>query len=162
MEVVLDREELYQDVWSRRPSAVARKYCVDEGDIRRACFVLNVPRPERGYWAKLQRDDAPPVPPLPQKSGASTYTCRGYYNASKGTTSKPTKPAPIASKPERPVASSASGPKYITLHEWAEVRFSKIPHPNTLCRWVQNGYIQPRPMKVGRQWFVKPDAEYVD
>jgi hypothetical protein len=45
MDVVLDREELYRDVWSKRASAVARKYGLDEGDIRKACFALDVPRP---------------------------------------------------------------------------------------------------------------------
>jgi predicted site-specific integrase-resolvase len=40
--------------------------------------------------------------------------------------------------------------------------FSKIPHENTLRRWVHHGHIQPQPKKVGKSWQVKRDAQYVD
>lgn len=63
MDVILDREELYRDVWSKGTGMVARKYDLTEGEIRKACFALDVPRPARGYWAKLKTGDAPPVPP---------------------------------------------------------------------------------------------------
>jgi predicted site-specific integrase-resolvase len=53
-------------------------------------------------------------------------------------------------------------PRYITLHEWAETMFSKVPHANTLRRWVHDGHIQPQPKKVGKSWQVKRDAQYVD
>lgn len=34
--------------------------------MARVCTVLNVPRPERGYWAKLAVGKAPAKPPLPE------------------------------------------------------------------------------------------------
>jgi predicted site-specific integrase-resolvase len=40
--------------------------------------------------------------------------------------------------------------------------FSKIPHRNTLQRWVHEGHIQPQPEKIGKTWQVKRDARYVD
>jgi hypothetical protein len=53
-------------------------------------------------------------------------------------------------------------PKYLTLDEWAARMFGdEAPHNNTLLRWVREGHIQPQPRKIGRRWFVKPDAEYV-
>lgn len=58
-------------------------------------------------------------------------------------------------------AREAIKPRYITLAEWAALMFSKVPHANTLNRWVHEGRIQPQPMKVGRAWLVKPSAEYV-
>jgi len=56
--------------------------------------------------------------------------------------------------------STAIKPRYITLREWAEMMFSKVPHQNTLLRWVHEGRIQPQPQKVGKRWQVKPSAEY--
>lgn len=53
-------------------------------------------------------------------------------------------------------------PRYITLAEWAALMFSKVPHTNTLLRWVREGRIQPQPKKIGRAWRVKPSAEYVE
>lgn len=51
-------------------------------------------------------------------------------------------------------------PRYITLREWAASQFSVMPHANTLLRWVHDGRIQPAPIKVGKSWWVKPNAEY--
>jgi predicted site-specific integrase-resolvase len=52
--------------------------------------------------------------------------------------------------------------RYITLKEWAAQEFSKVPHTNTLLRWVHDGHIRPKPKKVGKAWQVKRDAEYVE
>lgn len=51
-------------------------------------------------------------------------------------------------------------PRYITLQEWAKATFSKVPHNNTLLRWVHDGRIQPQPRKIARIWQVSPKAEY--
>jgi predicted site-specific integrase-resolvase len=51
--------------------------------------------------------------------------------------------------------------RYVTLQEWAELMFSKVPHPNTLLRWVHDGRIQPQPQKIGKCWQVKRDAVYM-
>lgn len=40
--------------------------------------------------------------------------------------------------------------------------FSKIPHNNTLLRWVHDGRIHPQPKKIGRVWQVQRGAQYVD
>lgn len=52
--------------------------------------------------------------------------------------------------------------RYVTLKEWAALTLSKIPHQNTLLRWVHDGHIQPQPRKVGKAWQVKRDAQYVE
>lgn len=44
--VILDREELYRDVWSKGADVVARKYVLTESDIM-ACFALGVPKRSR-------------------------------------------------------------------------------------------------------------------
>lgn len=52
-------------------------------------------------------------------------------------------------------------PRLISLKDWAKIVFGeKPPHVNTLRRWVNDGRISPRPQKIGKSWFVKPNAEY--
>ncbi|WP_366146085.1 excisionase [Paraburkholderia sp.] len=51
----------------------------------------------------------------------------------------------------------------IPVRTWAEGMFGeRVPHANTLLNWIKNGKIRPLPRKVGRQYFCRPDAEYVD
>jgi hypothetical protein len=45
---------------------VAKQFGVSGSYMARVCSVLRVPRPERGYWAKLAVGKAPPPQPLPE------------------------------------------------------------------------------------------------
>lgn len=63
---VVTREELYGLVWSTPMTKVAEKFEVSGSYMARVCTVLRVPRPERGYWAKLAVGKAPDVPSLPE------------------------------------------------------------------------------------------------
>lgn len=188
MDVILDREELYHDVWSKGVGMVARKYDLTEGDIRKACFALDVPRPARGYWSKLKTGDAPPAPPLPP-SGASTYVCTTVKR--KPTPSKEPAPKPAKQKeslvewvlknraelnakgsvraPSPPSHSmhllpedTAGLPRYIPLAVWGCLLLGEhAPCQNTLIRWVHNGMISPQPVKIGKLWCVRKDAAYI-
>lgn len=53
-------------------------------------------------------------------------------------------------------------PKLIPLQHWAERTFDPPPHPDTLRRWCRQGRIHPRPKKIGRTYYLHPDAEHVD
>ena len=61
----LKREALYELVWSEPMLKVAARFNVSSSYMARICTLLNVPRPERGYWAKLAVGKAPPKSPLP-------------------------------------------------------------------------------------------------
>lgn len=52
--------------------------------------------------------------------------------------------------------------KLITLAEWAESKFSQPYKKGTLWMWARTGRIYPPPEKIGRNWWVKPNAEYVN
>lgn len=56
---MVSREELYELVWSIPMTKVAEKFSVSGSYMARVCSVLNVPHPERGYWAKLEVGKAP-------------------------------------------------------------------------------------------------------
>ncbi|WP_196798358.1 excisionase [Burkholderia territorii] len=59
--------------------------------------------------------------------------------------------------------STSTRPKLIPLSVWAEEMFGEhMPHRHTLRNWVNNGKNRPVPIKVGRSYFVSPDARYVD
>lgn len=48
------REELFNKVWERPISEVSKEYGVSNVSLRKRCIKLDVPVPERGYWAKLK------------------------------------------------------------------------------------------------------------
>lgn len=62
---MLTREALYDLVWSEPMLKVAARFNVSSSYMARVCASLNVPRPERGYWAKMAVGKAPPKPGLP-------------------------------------------------------------------------------------------------
>jgi hypothetical protein len=62
----VSREALYEMVWSEPMRRVAARFGVSSSYMARVCTLLNVPRPERGYWAKLAVGKAPKKPPLPE------------------------------------------------------------------------------------------------
>lgn len=59
------REELYIQIWTEPVSKVAARYSVSGSFLARICSYLNVPRPERGHWAKLEAGKKIKQPPLP-------------------------------------------------------------------------------------------------
>jgi hypothetical protein len=54
-------------------------------------------------------------------------------------------------------------PQNLTLPVWAKNKFGDdSPHIVTLRRWVREGRIYPLPKKIGKTWFVVPNAEYLE
>jgi len=191
VDVILDREELHREVWSKSVSAVARKYNLTDGDIRKACFALDVPRPDRGQLTKVKSGEAQPAPQPLRKSGLSTYTCRALSRSSESPVQKP-KPKRPAKKKESlvewvlknraemqaeksiPTRTQPYGsmhllpedmiglPRFIPLTFWVALLLGEhAPHPNTVLRWVHDARIYPQPIKVGKSWNVRKDAAYM-
>ena len=63
---MVSREELYELVWSTSMAKVGEQFKVSGSYMARVCSVLRVPRPKRGYWAKLAVGKALGKPPLPE------------------------------------------------------------------------------------------------
>jgi hypothetical protein len=59
------REQLYELVWEKPMLRVAEQFGVSSSYMARVCSQLHVPRPDRGYWAKLEVGKAPAKPALP-------------------------------------------------------------------------------------------------
>src|SRR5690554_5995015 len=62
----VDRETLYHQVWNEPMTRLAAKYRVSSSYLARVCKMLGVPRPERGYWAKIAAGKKVRIPPLPE------------------------------------------------------------------------------------------------
>lgn len=62
---IVTREDLYAQVWAEPMLKVAARFGVSSSYMARVCRAMNVPRPERGYWAKLAVGKQAPKPKLP-------------------------------------------------------------------------------------------------
>lgn len=74
----VSRERLYEEVWTEPIIVLAKKYGVSGSYLARICTLLNVPRPARGYWARVAAGHkVPPRPALPEpKPGAEIEWAR--------------------------------------------------------------------------------------
>lgn len=67
----LTRAELYDLVWSEPRTRLAKRFGVSDVALGKLCRRLEIPVPERGYWARLAAGQTPPKPPLPERAEAS-------------------------------------------------------------------------------------------
>ena len=131
----LTREQLYELVWSEPMLKVATRYDVSSSYMARVCTLLNVPRPERGYWAKLAVGKAPPKPPLPEaRPGDESVWTKGggpYSRKSR------TLPRPPSKRHKRKIKPPASKLRKHPLINGAKGHFEKQ-------RYVHDvGYLKP-------------------
>lgn len=61
---LINRVDLYHDVWTRPVTAVAAELRLSEAAVRKICKRNDIPVPKRGYWSRLrvgQRVDRTPL-----------------------------------------------------------------------------------------------------
>lgn len=61
----MSREELFALVWEKPTREVAKEFGVSDVAISKLCARLQVPKPPRGYWARVQSGKTPRQPSLP-------------------------------------------------------------------------------------------------
>jgi hypothetical protein len=61
----ISRRELYDRIWITPMSKLARELDISDVGLAKVCRRYGIPRPARGYWAKLAVGKAPPKPSLP-------------------------------------------------------------------------------------------------
>ncbi|MGO9564526.1 MAG: hypothetical protein ACLPPV_17895 [Candidatus Korobacteraceae bacterium] len=61
-----NRDELYEQVWSRPVTHFAKEYGLSDVGIAKVCRKLSIPLPGRGYWARKQYGYAVTRKPLPK------------------------------------------------------------------------------------------------
>lgn len=63
------REELYDLIWSKPIQQLAKEFGMSDVALAKKCKVLGIPRPGRGYWAKVEAGKKVRKSNLPKKSG---------------------------------------------------------------------------------------------
>lgn len=63
----MTRQELYDLVWSKPITHIAKEYGMSDQGFRKHCVKADIPLPPRGYWAKLAHGKKVPRPKLPIK-----------------------------------------------------------------------------------------------
>lgn len=61
----MTRQELYEAVWSKPVSELAKEYGVSEYILWNSCKRNDIPRPGLHYWHRVQRGGKTEIPPLP-------------------------------------------------------------------------------------------------
>lgn len=59
------REELFELVWSEPATKVASRLGISDVALGKLCSKLQVPKPSRGYWARVEAGQRPRKPALP-------------------------------------------------------------------------------------------------
>jgi len=96
----LTRKELYTLVWAEPMLKVAERFDVSSSYMARFCTLLNIPRPPRGYWARLEAGRTLPIPSLPEAApeGGREYS----LNRHKIIVKRPLPQAPSKSRKRKP------------------------------------------------------------
>ncbi len=61
---VPSREELFALIWERPATEVAQELGISDVALGKLCRRLQVPKPPRGYWARVASGKSPKMPPL--------------------------------------------------------------------------------------------------
>lgn len=128
----VSRAHLYSEVWAEPMTTVAKRYGVSSSYLARVCKWLRVPRPPRGYWAKLAVGKAMPQVPLPEPEPGDELEWNG---------ASPPHSAPRERSPRRPTSDNPEGEaaqrKGIhSLIRQARLDFAKV-------RKTHIGYLRP-------------------
>ncbi|WP_157685261.1 hypothetical protein [Robbsia andropogonis] len=75
------RDELYEQVWSRPLTKVAKDYDISDVGLRKICVKLDVPLPAAGHWTKVAAGYAIKRPALRASTGPAAYTRSRYVSS---------------------------------------------------------------------------------
>lgn len=62
--IKISRQELYDLVWSKPMTTLAKEYNISDNGLRKICKKLGIPLPELGYWQKIQYGKKVKIIPL--------------------------------------------------------------------------------------------------
>ena len=128
----VSREQLYEEVWAEPMTKVALKYGVSSSFMARVCTRLNVPRPERGYWAKHAVGKTTKRPSLPEAEPGEELEWNRYGQARRAKLPLPTLPQ----KKESRVRDRSELPERHPLLQGAQQYFDE-------ARETRSGYLRP-------------------
>ncbi|AXO61924.1 hypothetical protein DZC76_12150 [Pseudomonas sp. phDV1] len=75
----VSREEMYAEVWRLPMTKIADHHRVSSSFLARVCTRMNVPRPPRGHWVKLENGIPSLQPPLPEAGPGDLQVWCGFH-----------------------------------------------------------------------------------
>lgn len=72
----ITRKQLYEKVWSTPMSVISKEYGISDVGMAKHCKRHDIPRPPRGYWAKVEHGQKPPKVKLPNPDQDATISIR--------------------------------------------------------------------------------------
>ena len=137
-DVVVTREQLYEEVWTVPMRQLAERYSLSDVGLAKICRRLNVPKPGLGYWAKVEAGHKMPRTPLPARALQDRYVIR----------IKPPPPPPTPEEIEAQEAHSRLVAQFLDL---------KVPdvldRPHALTRKTQARYAKiAKEARRPRRW----------
>lgn len=145
----VSREEMYAEVWRRPMTKIADHHRVSSSFLARVCARMNVPRPPRGHWVKLENGIPSPQPPLPEAGPGDLQVWR--RGDALGAVSQPAPKAPVPRKirPEQlRISRSRRHPVVVGAHEVFEQG-----------RVIDQGFLKPGRQRLVDVVVTKPQLE---
>ena len=75
-----ERDELYERVWAAPISQIAKEENISDRGLAKICKKLDVPRPPRGYWAKVTAGKKPKKKRLPKRKDGTPMVHRRWVD----------------------------------------------------------------------------------
>ncbi len=139
--MAVTREQLFEEVWAEPMTAVAARYGISGNFLARVCERLGVPRPPRGYWAKLKVGKQAERPTLPEAGPGDeqTWSQPGDLPPRPRMPRRPSPPRIVDPLEVQPRRSRRSGRHPLIVE--ATPHFEKV-------RMSYEGYLQPYKRRI--------------
>jgi hypothetical protein len=95
----LDREDLYQRVWSTPMTKLAKELDISDVGLAKACRKAGIPLPPVGYWAKVAHGKPVPRPALPPSDQKTIEIDAQRFRGANPAPAETTQVAPTVSVP---------------------------------------------------------------
>ena len=88
--IVMNREQLYDEIWEYSVAGVARKHNLHYSQLINSLKEANIPYPSSGYWTRLNfgKDVSKEVVPLPNSETEELHLCPADYLTIKKSSNK--------------------------------------------------------------------------
>lgn len=101
-QIRVDRETLYERVWSTPISRLAPEYGLSDVGLAKLCKRLDVPRPGLGYWTKVKCGKAEKRPALPPSRVSEVFVAKRERRTAPAVRKSSAPRIPVPSLPEEP------------------------------------------------------------
>ena len=145
----VSREEMYAEVWRLPMTKIADHHRVSSSFLARVCTRMNVPRPPRGHWVKLENGVPSPQPALPEAGPGDLQVWRRGDALGAVSRPVPKAPAPRKIKPEQlRISRSSQHPVVVGAYEVFEQG-----------RVIDQGFLKPGRQRLVDVVVTKPQLE---